>query len=110
MQIYFLALVLLSIAAFIEARSTTPGLRPSHPPADKAFRTLGRFALAMWVGLLIWGAFVLPWWQPAAGAVGSLAGNALVLQAGPRPAWPGISMGLALAGLAASAWVLSRAG
>jgi hypothetical protein len=108
MQIYFAALVMLSMAAFIESRSSSPGLRPSHPPADRAFRTLGRTSLAMWLGMLAWGFVVLPWWQPVAGAMGSLAANALVLQAGPRPGWPGLSMGLALAGLAAASWSLSR--
>ncbi len=108
MQSYFLALVMLSIAAFIETRSSTPGLRPSHPPADRVFRRLGQISLAVWLGMLVWGFFVFPWWQPVAGLLGSLAANALVLQAGPRPSWPGISMGLALAGLAAASWTLSR--
>lgn len=108
MQSYFAALVMLSIASFIEGRSSTPGLRPSHPPADRAFRRLGQISLAVWLGMLAWGFVVLPWWQPVAGVAGSLAANALVLQAGPRPAWPGIAMGLALAGLAAASWTLSR--
>ena len=108
MQSYFAALVMLSIAAFIEGRSSTPGLRPSHPPAERAFRRLGQISLAVWLGMLAWGFVVLPWWQPVAGVAGSLAANALVLQAGPRPAWPGIAMGLALAGLAAASWTLSR--
>jgi hypothetical protein len=108
MQSYFAALVMLSIAAFIEGRSSTAGLRPSHPPADRAFRNLGRVSLAVWLGMLAWGAVVLPWWQPLAGIGGSLAANALVLQAGPRPGWPGMAMALALAGLGAASWTLSR--
>lgn len=108
MNLYFVALVLLGIAGFIENRSTTPGLRPSEPKADRAFRLLGRSAFAVWLGLLAWGFVRYPWWQPVSAAVGSLAANALVLRAGARPWWPGLSMGLALAGLAAASWVLSR--
>jgi hypothetical protein len=108
MQVYFLALVLLSVAAFIENRCSTPGLRPDWPPAERAFRVLGRSAFAVWLGLLAWGFVKFPWWQPAAGIVGSLAANALVLQAGVRPGWPGISMGLALCGLMAASWVMVR--
>jgi len=108
MQSYFAALVMLSIAAFIEGRSSTAGLRPSHPPADRAFRNLGRVSLAVWLGMLAWGAVVLPWWQPLAWIAGSLAANALVLRAGPRPGWPGMAMALAVAGLGAASWTLSR--
>jgi hypothetical protein len=108
MQAYFAALVMLSIAAFIENRCSTPGLRPEWPPADRAFKVLGRSAFAVWLGLLAWGFVKFPWWQPAAGILGSLAANALVLQAGPRPMWPGASMGLALLGLMLASWVLVR--
>jgi len=106
MDIYFLALVALSLAGFIEQRCSTPGLRPSHPPADRAFHLLGRSAFAIWLALLAWGLWKLAWWQPVAGLVGSLAANALVLRAGARPSWPGLAMGLALLGLflAARIW------
>jgi len=99
MDIYFLALVALSIAGMIEARCSTPGLRPAYEPADRAFRWLGRSAFFMWLGLLGFGFWQLAWWQPVAGLVGSLAANALVLQYGARPYWPGVSMGLTLLGL-----------
>ena len=99
MDSYFVALLALSVAGFIEQRCSTPGLRPGHPPAERAFHLLGRSAFAIWLALLAWGSWKLPWWQPAAGLVGSLAANALVLRAGARPYWPGLSMGLALLGL-----------
>ncbi|MEI6158350.1 MAG: hypothetical protein WCP77_00840 [Roseococcus sp.] len=99
MDIYFLALVALSIAGMIEARCSTPGLRPEYEPADRAFRWLGRSAFFMWLGLLGFGLWQFAWWQPLAGLVGSLAANALVLQYGVRPYWPGVAMGLALLGL-----------
>ena len=108
MNLYFPALVLLGIAAFIENRCSTPGLRPEDPKADRAFRLLGRSAFAVWLGLLAWGFVRGPWWVPVSAAVGSLAANALVLRTGVKPWWPGLSMGLALAGLAAASWVLSR--
>lgn len=108
MELYFIAMVALSVAAVIEARSSTPGLRPSHPPADRAFRLLGRSAFAVWLGLIVWGFFVFPWWQPVAGVMGSLAANAFVVQAGAHPAWPGIAMGLALLGLLLASFALTR--
>lgn len=108
MQVYFLALVLLSMAAVIEARCSTPGLRPEAPPADSAFRIFGRSAFAFWLVLLAWGAWTLPWVQPAAGLVGSLAANALLVQGGARPWWPGISMAMSMIGLFLTAVVLTR--
>ena len=110
MDIYFLALVALSLAGFIEQRCSTPGLRPSHPPAERAFHLLGRSAFAIWLALLAWGFWKLAWWQPLAGLVGSLAANALLLKAGARPYWPGMSMGLALAGLFLAARIWFRPG
>ena len=106
MNSYFLALLALSVAGFIEQRCATPGLRPSHPPAERAFHILGRSAFAIWLALLAWGFWKLAWWQPVAGLVGSLAANALMLKVGARPYWPGLAMGLSLAGLflAASIW------
>jgi hypothetical protein len=108
MQVYFLALLALSAAGVIEARCSTPGLRPEAAPADRAFAILGRSAFVFWLVLLGWGFWNLPWWQPAAGIAGSLAVNALLVQAGARPFWPGLSMGLALVGLFLTAWVLTR--
>ncbi|MCW8087229.1 multidrug DMT transporter permease [Sabulicella glaciei] len=110
MDAYFPALIALSVAGFIETRSSIPALRPSDPGADYAFRMLGRFAFTIWLVLLLWGLWKLPWWQPVSGFVGSLAANALVLQAGPRRSWPVISMVLSVAGLflAAAVWLLAR--
>lgn len=108
MQLYFVALLLLSAGAVIEARCATPGLRPEAAPADRAFKVLGRGAFAFWLVLLGWGFLYLPWWQPVAGILGSLALNALIVQGGARPAWPGLSMLLSLVGLFLAAAVLTR--
>jgi hypothetical protein len=108
MSLYFAAAILLSIAAVIEARCATPGMRPPAAAADRGFRILGRTAFAFWLVLLGWGVWKLPWWQPAAALVGSLAANALVVGAGPRPYWPGLSMGIALVGLLLTSHVLAR--
>ncbi|MCS6892384.1 MAG: multidrug DMT transporter permease [Rhodovarius sp.] len=108
MGLYFLAMVVLSVAAVIEARCSTPGLRPADPAADRAFRLLGRSAFAVWLGLIVWGFFVHPWWQPVAAVIGSLAANAMVVQMGGHPWWPGISMGLALLGLMLASFALVR--
>lgn len=108
MQLYVAALIALSLAGVIEARSSTPGLRPAAAAADRAFRILGRTAFAFWLVLLVWGAFELHWSQPLAGLILSLGANALLVRAGARPSWPGLSMGLALIGLFLTSLVLSR--
>ncbi len=106
MDSYFPALIALSLASLIEGRFSTPGLRPSHPAGERAFWLLGKFSLVMWLMLLAWGFWKLPWWQPVAGVVGSLGANALQVQCGPRPGGPGLSMALAMLGLflAARVW------
>ncbi len=108
MSFYFATLVILSVAAVIEARCATPGLRPEAEAADRGFRFLGRAAFGFWLVLLAWGFWQLPWWQPVAGLVGSLAANALVVGAGPHPYWPGFSMGTALVGLLLASVLLAR--
>ena len=108
MSLYFLAALLLSVAAVIEARCATPNMRPAAAAADRGFRILGRTAFAFWLVLLAWGAWKLPWTQPVSALLGSLAANAVVVGAGPRSYWPGASMGLALAGLLATAHVFAR--
>jgi hypothetical protein len=108
MQLYFLALLVLSASAVIENRCSTPGLRPAAAAADRAFRILGRSAFGFWLVLLGWGFLFLPWWHPVAGIMGSLALNALIVNRGARPEWPGISMGLSLIGLMMTAFVLAR--
>lgn len=108
MQLYFVTLVLLSLGAVIEARCSTPGLRPEAAAADRAFAILGRSAFAFWLVLLAWGFWKLPWWQPVAALVGSLAANALLVQGGARPSWPGVSMALSLVGLFLTAMVVTR--
>ena len=108
MQGYFIALILLSLAGVIEARSSTPGLRPSAPAADRAFKIFGRSAFAFWLVLLAWGFWKLHWSQPVAGLVASLAANALLMQSGARPYWPGLTMALAILGLFMTAMVIGR--
>jgi hypothetical protein len=100
MRFYFPALVALAVAAMIEARCDQPGLRPASRLGDRLFRVLGRGAFLAWLALLAWGFWQLRWWVPLAGLVGSLAMNALVLRAGPMRSWPGLSLVLAIAGLA----------
>jgi hypothetical protein len=107
MQVYFAALITLSLAAVIEQRCSTPGLRPEAPPADRAFRIFGWSSTFFWLVLLAWGFWHYHWSQPVAGLVGSLAANTLLVQAGARPYWPGLSMGLALVGLFLAAVVMN---
>jgi hypothetical protein len=108
MQAYILALMALSLAGVIEARCSTPGLRPEAAVADNVFHILGRAAFGFWLVLLAWGFWTLPWTQPVAGLVASLAANALLVQSGARPYWPGLAMALSLVGLYLTAVVLNR--
>lgn len=100
MRFYFPALLALSVAAVIEARCDQPGLRPASRFGDRLFRVLGRGAFAVWLLLLGWGFWAAAWWVPVGGFIGSLAANALVLQAGVMRSWPGLSQALAIAGVA----------
>lgn len=108
MNLYFVTALVLSVAAVIEARCAIPELRPTAEAADRSFRILGRTAFAFWLVLLAWGVWKLHWTQPAAALVGSLAANALVVGAGARTFWPGLSMGLALLGLLLTAHLFAR--
>ncbi|MBL6458606.1 hypothetical protein JMJ55_25025 [Belnapia sp. T6] len=108
MSVYFIALTCLSLAGVIEARCSTPGLRPRAAAASNAFHIFGRSAFAFWLVLLGWGFWTMHWTQPVAGLVASLAANALLVQSGARPYWPGLGMGLSLVGLFLTAVVLTR--
>jgi TRAP-type C4-dicarboxylate transport system permease small subunit len=103
-QLYFLAVLLLSGGAFIHSQSRLPALRPADPRADSAWRWLAYAALAAWPAMLAWGAWQLHWSQPLSALLGSLGVNGFLAWRGPRPAWPGLSMlmcglGLLLAAL-----------
>lgn len=108
MQVYFIALVMLSLAGVIEARCSSPELRPEAAAADRAFKIFGRSAFGFWLVLLAWGFWTLHWTQPVAGLVASLAANALLVEGGARPYWPGLAMALSLFGLYLTAIVLTR--
>jgi len=99
MNLYFLAMLFLGVAGMIENRCSTPEMRPDYPPADRAFRLLGRFSFGMWVALIIFGFWKLPWLEPVVAIIGSLAANAIVASQGARTWWPGAAMALALLGL-----------
>lgn len=108
MQLYFAALIALSLAGVIQARCSMHGLRLAVPRTDRAFRILGRAAFGFWLVLLAWGALELHWTQPVAGLAMSLGANALLVQMGTRPWWPGASMGLSVVGLVLTSVVLAR--
>ena len=107
MEAYFPALVTLALAAIIEQRCTTPGLRPAEAAASRAFRILGWSSTFFWFVLIAWGFWHYHWTKPVAGLVFSLGVNTLVIRAGAHPWWPGISMGLALIGLFLAAVVMN---
>lgn len=99
MSPYFIAMLLLSGAAFIQSKSGAPELRPASRTANLAWRLLGKLCFAVWLALIVWGALKMHWSQPLAAVVGSLAFNAFLARLGPRPYWPGLSMLCGVAGL-----------
>lgn len=106
MDTYVPALMLLSGASFLHSRSNVPELRPASDVADMVWKLLAQFSLIFWLGLLIWGAVTRPWVEPALGFATSLFFNFVLAFRGPRPAWPGLSMVMAVAGIALGAYRL----
>jgi len=108
MDFYLPALMLLSGGAFIHSRSTVPELRPASEIADTAWSLLSRLAFFGWIGLLVWGGFMRFWTEVALGFGLSLLFNILLASRGPRPVWPGLSMGMSVLGLALGAYTVLR--
>lgn len=102
MSLYFMAMLLLSAAAFIHSRATEPELRPESPMTDAVWRIISHACLAAWLALIVWGALRLHWTQPLSGVIGSLGVNAIIMRVRPMPIWPGLSMLLGAAGFAAA--------
>ncbi|MBC9176267.1 multidrug DMT transporter permease [Pseudoroseomonas ludipueritiae] len=106
MDTYVPALMLLSGASFLHSRSNVPELRPASEAADTAWKLLAQFSFLFWLGLLVWGVVMRPWLEPALGFATSLFFNFVLAIRGPRPAWPGLSMVMAVAGIALGAYRL----
>ncbi|RKK04247.1 multidrug DMT transporter permease [Pseudoroseomonas wenyumeiae] len=106
MDTYVPALMLLSGASFLNSRSNVPELRPASEAADTAWKLLAQFSFLFWLGLLIWGAVMRPWFEPVLGFATSLLFNLVLAVRGPRPTWPGLSMIMAVAGIALGAYRL----
>ncbi len=104
--LYYTAMVLLSIGAFIQSKSPAPEMRPASEAASTFWVWLSRAALVTWIGLIVWGFRELHWSQPVAAVMVSLVGNAVIAMRGPRDAWPMLSMLFCLLGLAAAAIIL----
>ena len=95
--LYYAAMVLLSIGAFIHSKSPAPEMRPASEAASEAWR---------WLALIVWGFRELHWSQPVAAVMISLVGNGVIAMRGPRNAWPMLSMLFCGLGLAAAAIIL----
>ena len=106
MTLYYAAMVLLSIGAFIHSKSPAPEMRPASEAASEAWRWLARATLISWLALIVWGFRELHWSQPIAAVMLSLAGNGVIAMRGPRNAWPMLSMLFCALGLAAAAIIL----
>jgi hypothetical protein len=106
MDTYLPALMLLSGASFLQARSNVPELRPASELADAVWKWIAQFAFLFWIGLLIWGAVMRPWTDVALGIGVSLLFNLTLALRGPRPVWPGLSMIMGAAGIGLGAYRL----
>ncbi|MFC7552587.1 hypothetical protein ACFQU7_10510 [Pseudoroseomonas wenyumeiae] len=86
MDTYVPALMLLSGASFLNSRSNVPELRPASEAADTAWKLLAQFSFLFWLGLLIWGAVMRPWFEPVLGFATSLLFNlVLAVRGRARP-------------------------
>jgi hypothetical protein len=101
--LYYAAMVLLSIGAFIQSKSAAPEMRPASEAASVFWLWLARAAFVTWIALIVWGFGELHWSQPVAAAMLSIAGNGVIAMRGPRNAWPMLSMLFCALGLAAAA-------
>ncbi|MFN8891892.1 MAG: multidrug DMT transporter permease [Alphaproteobacteria bacterium] len=106
MTLYYAAMVLLSIGAFIHSKSPAPEMRPESEAASTFWLWLSRAAFVTWIALIVWGFRELHWSQPVAAVMVSLVGNAVIAMRGPRNAWPLLSMLFSGLGLAAAAIIL----
>jgi hypothetical protein len=101
--LYYAAMVLLSIGAFIHSKSPAPEMRPASEAASTFWFWLARAAFIAWIALIVWGFRELHWSQPVAAVMVSLVGNGVIAMRGPRNAWPMLSMLFCALGLAATA-------
>ena len=104
MPAFFLAAVLLSVAAYIHTRSATPEMRPENEFVDLLWRSLSYVALAVWAMLVLHGFYDRHWADGAAALLGSFAVNWWFGHRGPRPTWPLLSMLFAVVGLGVALW------
>ena len=104
--LYYAAMVLLSIGAFIHSKSPAPEMRPASEAASTFWFWLARAAFVAWIALIVWGFRELHWSQPVAAVMVSLVGNGVIAMRGPRNAWPMLSMLFCALGLAAAAIIL----
>ncbi|NKC32182.1 hypothetical protein [Falsiroseomonas selenitidurans] len=99
MSAFFVAALLLSVAAYLHTSSTRPEMRPAHPLIDLLWRVLSFAALLAWAGLLLRGFYERHWSDAVAALLGSFAVNWWFGHRGPKPAWPAVSMLFAVSGL-----------
>ncbi len=102
MTLYYAAMVLLSIGAFIHSKSPAPEMRPASEAASTFWLWLSRAAFVTWIALIVWGFRELHWSQPVSAVMVSLVGNGVIAMRGPRDAWPMLSMLFCALGLAAA--------
>ncbi len=99
MSAFFLAALLLSVAAYIHTRSVDPSMRPANALADLFWRGLSYLCLAVWAMLILRGFYDRHWADGASALLGSIAVNWWFGHRGPRPTWPGLSMLFGAVGL-----------
>ncbi|MGG5889422.1 hypothetical protein [Falsiroseomonas sp. HC035] len=99
MSAFFVAALLLSVAAYLHTRSTTPEMRPEHESIDLLWRALAFAALLAWAALILRGFATRHWADGTSALLGSFAVNWWFGHRGPRPTWPALSMLFAAVGL-----------
>lgn len=104
MSAFFVAALLLSVAAYLHTRSDRPEMRPDNRLADLFWRGLSMLALLAWAALIIRGFSTRHWADGVAALLGSFGVNWWFGHRGPKPVWPGISMLFGVVGLGLAAY------
>lgn len=104
MSAALVAALLLSVAAYIHTRSTTPAMRPEFAAIDLLWRGLALASLVVWGAVIVREFAAQRWAGGVVALLGSFLANAYISHRGPKPTWPALSMGFAVIGLGFAVW------
>lgn len=104
MTTYFIAAMMLSVAAYLHTVSGKLGLRLANPVAEVLWRLVSITALGVWAVMILRGFMFRHWSEPTAALLASFGMNWWFGHRGPKPGWPLVSLIFALVGLGLAGW------